>query len=368
VTDPPGRRADEAMPAIEVAAHPESRVHNSQPHGIGRVAAFGGIVAWNNLGRNVVFAGTDLRAHAVFDESAFAEDEPSQYDLDIHAILDGPGPELVVTVNHYGMVRAFRRSDVCPPHDGGVRRVAPIWTRTFVADVERLVVAGGRLVGSRPRDEGRSGLLVSDLLGADAPAARLSASVTLGDERPVRALAALTGTGAVSVAVGGDGHVGVATLDQRGVGTMRWEAEVAFEPAVILWDGDLVWVGGSEAGVVVDDYDWEARRGGGFAALDPADGRVVVAGRFPDEVAWGTGGVALALVPGALCALGRRGERFVFDRRDGTTLAATAPTADASLGIAHCAAIGDRVLYGFNRGDYQLWTTIAPPAAGRRTA
>jgi hypothetical protein len=28
--------------------------------------------------------------------------------------------------------------------------------------------------------------------------------------------------------------------------------------------------------------------------------------------------------------------------------------ADASLGIAHAAAVGDHVLYGFNRGGYRL--------------
>ena len=48
------------MPRVD--AYPESRVHNSQPHGIGRVVALDGLWAWNNLGRNVVFAGEDLPA------------------------------------------------------------------------------------------------------------------------------------------------------------------------------------------------------------------------------------------------------------------------------------------------------------------
>src|SRR5438067_10883970 len=59
----------------DVDSYPESRVHNSQPHGIGRVATLDGLCAWNNLGRNVVFAGRDLRPRAVFVESVFAEDE-----------------------------------------------------------------------------------------------------------------------------------------------------------------------------------------------------------------------------------------------------------------------------------------------------
>ena len=92
---------------VDVDSYPESRVRNSQPHGIGRVAALDGLCAWNNLGRNVVFADEDFRPRAVFDESVFTEDEPSQYDLDVHAILEIRRHDLVLTLNHYGMLRAF---------------------------------------------------------------------------------------------------------------------------------------------------------------------------------------------------------------------------------------------------------------------
>ena len=164
---PWSRCCDAASAAVEVDAYPESRVHNSQPHGIGRVVALDGLCAWNNLGRNVVFAGEDLRPRAVFDESVFSEDEPSQYDLDVHAILDVPSAGIVVTLNHFGMVRAFRRSDD-PCTAGPLRRVAPVWTRTFAADVERAVVVGDRLVGSRPREQNAPGLLVSEPLTTTA--------------------------------------------------------------------------------------------------------------------------------------------------------------------------------------------------------
>ena len=50
-----------AVRAAEIDSHPESQVRNSQPHGIGRVAALDGLSAWSNLGRNVVFVGPDLR-------------------------------------------------------------------------------------------------------------------------------------------------------------------------------------------------------------------------------------------------------------------------------------------------------------------
>ena len=102
-----GVRAEQTFAGVEVEAYPESRVDNSQPHGIGRVVALDGLWAWNNLGRNVVFAGDDFRPRAVFDESVFADDEPSQYDLDVHAILDVPSAGIIVTLNHLGMLRAF---------------------------------------------------------------------------------------------------------------------------------------------------------------------------------------------------------------------------------------------------------------------
>ena len=69
----------------------------------------------------------------------------------------------------------------------------------------------------------------------------------------------------------------------------------------------------------------------------------------------------VVLVPGALCGIGRRGELYTFDTRDGTPLTTSAAIADASLGIAHAAAVGDQVLYGFNRGGYRLHATRAEP-------
>lgn len=77
---------------IEVDANSEVGVRNSQPEGIGRVASLGDLVAWNNLGRNIVFADRELRPLAVFGSTRFGDqDELSQYDLDIHAVLAVPG-------------------------------------------------------------------------------------------------------------------------------------------------------------------------------------------------------------------------------------------------------------------------------------
>ena len=67
-------------------------------------------MAWNNLGRNVVFADRQWRPVAVFGTTPFADDdELSQYDLDVHAILQlaDEGKGLVVTLNHLGSVLGF---------------------------------------------------------------------------------------------------------------------------------------------------------------------------------------------------------------------------------------------------------------------
>ena len=69
------------------------------------------------------------------------------------------------------------------------RRVAPIWTRTFVADVERAVVVDERLVGSRPREQRSAGLLVSEPLGRDRMAGPLELTGTLESWGMVSALA-----------------------------------------------------------------------------------------------------------------------------------------------------------------------------------
>jgi len=345
-----------------VDAHPESRVHNSQPHGIGRVVALDGLWAWNNLGRNVVFAGADFRPRAVFDESVFSEDEPSQYDLDIHAILDVPGAGLVVTLNHLGMVRAYSSDAIRQP--GAPRRVRPVWTRDFAPDAERVVVVGDRLVGSRPREGGDPGLLVSERLPRPTSSGPLETAAHLEELGMVAALVSFHDGTSECLAAGGQGRVALVPATADGLDRVRWAVEMDFEPRVVLWDGARVWAAGCDrVAHEIDDYDWESLAGGGFAALDPTDGRVLVRGSFAHDLAWGNGGVAVVHASGALCGIGRRGELSVYDTRDGDLLTTTEPIADASIGIAHAAARDGQVLYGFNRGGYRLHAIQVPRTA-----
>jgi hypothetical protein len=349
-------------------SYPESRVRNSQPAGIGRVADLGDVCAWNNLGRNVVFASRAFEPCAVFDQTQFPDDdEPSQYDLDVHAILDVPAAGVVVVLNHLGLLRAFRRSDIdaC----GAIRRIDPVWTRTFADDMERVVVLGDRLIGSRPREQQAGGVLVSEPVTATAAGTRLDGRVELETWGMVTALGTVQDGGQDCVAVGGNGRVAVIPIDRGAVGRPRWEVGVDFEPAVFGWDRQLLWVAGPELGAAgIDDYDWEQLRGGGFAALDVADGSTAVRGRFAHDLAWGNGGTAVVIAAGLVCGIGRAGEVDVYSTADGDPRTRTAAFAGKSLGIAHAAVVGDRILYGFNRGGYRLHTVALSALASSRSA
>ena len=348
----------------ELNSHPESRVQNSQPAGIGRVADLGDACAWNNLGRNVVFASRAFEPSAVFDQTQFPDDdEPSQYDLDVHAILDVPAAGVVVVLNHLGLLRAFHRAEVHTT--GALRRIDPVWTATFAPDMERVVAVGDRLIGSRPREQHVGGVLVSEPVSGAADGAVLDARVELEAWGMVTALGAVHDGGQDCVAVGGNGRVGLVSIDRGNVGAARWEIAVDFEPAVFGCDRQLLWVAGPELGAAgIDDYDWEKLRGGGFAALDLADGSIVVRGRFAPDLAWGNGGTAVVFAARLLCGIGRTGEVHAYSTGGGSSAGRTDAFAADSLGIAHAAVVGDRILYGFNRGGYRLHTvalsTLAP--------
>jgi hypothetical protein len=338
----------------ELNSHPQSRVQNSQPAGIGRVVDLGDVCAWNTLGRNVVFATHAFEPCAVFDQTQFPDDdEPSQYDLDVHAILDVPAAGVVVVLNHLGLLRAIRRSEIHTT--GAIRHVDPVWTATFAPDMERAVAVGDRLIGSRPREQHAGGVLVSEPLTGIGDGARLDARVELETWGMVTALGAIKHGGQDCVAVGGNGRVRLVPIDRGNVGGARWEVAVDFEPAAFGYDRQLLWVAGPELGAAgIDDYDWEKLRGGGFAGLDLTDGSTVVRGRFAHDLAWGNGGSAVVMAAGLLCGIGRTGEVHAYDTADGHPGGRADAFASDSLGIAHAAVVGDRILYGFNRGGYRL--------------
>lgn len=334
---------------------PLSRVANSQPAGIGRLASLGNHCAWNNLGRNVVFADASLRPLAVFGDTLFPDDdETSQFDLDIHAILDLADTGQIAVVNHLGSVRIFapprshQTGPVMVPYLNEDRRL------DFIADVERIVGLGNRLVTSRPRGERRGGVLVTQPIASSGH--RLDASTAQGSFGFVTALAAgSTPEGTGWVALGGEGRVRLVEADHGRLGAIRWETAVDFLSAVLVTSGSSLWAAGSAlGGARVDDYDWESLGGGGLAELDLASGTVVVSARFGADLAWGSGGMALVVANGVPCGVGRRGDLHTLPPGAPVTTQLTSALSPNPLGIAHTAVVGDQLVVGFNRGGYEL--------------
>jgi hypothetical protein len=338
---------------VEIDAAAEIGVRNGQPPGIGRVVTLGDVTCWNNLGRNIVFADRQLRPRAVYGETLFPDqDEPSQFDLDIHAVLALRDLGLVLVMNHLGCVRGFRHGALVGT--GPPREVEPTVVTSFAADVERAVVVGGHMVGSRPRREGAQGVLVSAPIDATALEGPIETDLAAEGFGEVTALGEVGGASEPLVVLGGGDRVALAPLVGGCIVRPRWQVEVGFRVAVVVWDGRLIWTAGSASTPDVDDYDWEALRGGGFAGLDPHDGGVVVAGTLPEDVAWGTGGVPVVVLGSLLAAIGRTGRVHVLDPKGRSQWRSTAPLASASLGLAHADVVGQRILFGFNRGGYRL--------------
>ncbi len=334
-------------------SHPRSRVVNSQPAGIGRMVSLGPGCAWNNLGRNVVFADSSLDPLAIFGDTVFPEDdEASQFDLDIHAIVALTGGRTAV-LNHLGMVRLFE-----PPPASGPRAVGPGYEEAgrldFVDDVERVVPLGGRLVTSRPRGQRLAGVLVTepvttsrDRIDAD------TAHESFGFVSALAAEAAPDGTG--WVALGGEGRVRLIETDQGHLGATRWEAPVHFLTGVLASCESSLWAAGSAlGGAGLDDYDWEQLGGGGLVQLDLDTGAAVASARFGADLAWGSGSVPMVVADGLPCGVGRRGEVHVLPPGEPVTHRLTGTLAPDRLGIAHAAVVGDQLIFGFNRGGYRL--------------
>ena len=174
-----------------------------------------------------------------------------------------------VTLNHLGMLRAYLVGRPSGNRDPATRRSR---VDTHVrADVERTVVLGDRIVGSRPREDGAPGLLVSERLSMPARAGPAGAGRAAGDDRDGhRARRDSRRHGRTASRVGSDGQVSLVPATANGIGRPRWTVDVDFEPRVVLWDGALVWAAGCDrVAQAIDDYDWEALGGGGFAATRP---------------------------------------------------------------------------------------------------
>jgi hypothetical protein len=334
---------------------PLSRVENSQPAGIGRLVRLGDRCAWNNLGRNVVFADASLRPFAIFGDTMFPEDdEASQFDLDIHAIVEVAETGQVAVLNHLGAVRIFEPSWLGTPGPVVGPDLKEVRHLDFVDDIERVVGLEDRLVTSRPRGQRLGGVLVSEPIGAAHQ--RLGWSAAQESFGFVTALAAMsTSASTCWVALGGEGRIRLVEARHGRLGPTRWETAVDFCCAVLVACGPSIWAAGSAlGGAGVDDYDWEQLGGGGVAQLALSDGATLATARFGEDLAWGSGGVAVVVADGVPYGVGRFGELHALPPGADVTTRVTDPLAPQRLGIAHAAVVGDQLVVGFNRDGYRL--------------
>ena len=203
----------------------------------------------------------------------------------------------MVTLNHLGMLRAFS-SDA-------IRQPGPLAPRRSRVDAH---VRARRRAHRRPR---RSARRIPASRRRRCPGSSSASGSRRKDESgPARdcacnsrrcgmvtALVAFHDGTAECVALGGSGagEPGPGdrpTASARCGGPSTWTSSRGSSSGTARSCGRRAAIEWRHA---IDDYDWEALGGGGFAALDPADGRVVVRGRFPEDLAWGNGGVAVVL-------------------------------------------------------------------------
>ncbi|HWD52655.1 MAG TPA: hypothetical protein VG412_09655 [Acidimicrobiales bacterium] len=313
------------------------------------------------MGRNVVFADAGLHPRAIFGDTQFPEDDDaSQFDLDVHAIVELADTGRIAVLNHLGTVRTFeapwsrRAEPVIGPDLEAAQRL------DYLEDVERVIGLGGRLVTSRPRSRRLGGVLVTEPVVSSHQA--LDAEIDQESFGFVTALAASsTPDGTGWVALGGEGRVRLVEADGGRLGATRWEVAVDFLPAALVAGRTSLWAAGSAlGGAGLGDYDWDRLGGGGLAQIELATGAVMASAQFGADLGWGSGGVAVGVADGVPWGVGRCGELYALVPGERVTTQITPGLSPHPLGIAHAAVVGTQLVMGFNRGGYQLHQVPVP--------
>lgn len=342
--------------------------------GVNRVLSLPPYLLVDNIARNVELWRLAADARRVLDRTRYddtsypGDPDASLLDLDIHAAFLRDGRDLV-TVNHYGRVRAF-------PVPASSPRMFPSWEAQLLGDMERVVLVDGCLVASSPRgeftpDAARPGVFVFEPL-ADAGATReqpaeprrLQFDQILADWGFVRAVAVSRPGDRLVVSAGP--RVGVFPVERHPaglrVGACLWECELPFDAHWLHVDEDRrLWTGGpGRTGARPGDAS--TGPGGGVRRHDLENGSVLAGAPLPDATAWGFGADPLVLAPGGdtLHALGHDASLHAVDVAGGAvrqtyrapdSLGGAAP---ASFGIGHAARCGRCLYAGFSRGGFWL--------------
>ncbi len=327
-----------------IETHPESPVRNSQSEGIGRIEAFGDTVLINNLGRNIEVSRLEngaLHRQSLFDETLYPDDdEPSQFDLDMHAFLPSPDGKHLLALNHHGLVRVFGRTS---------HRLVDSFL--WYGDVERTVMIDGCLVGSSPNgyateDPAADGIVIGEPWQPHAAP---------GSRNRIRSTFLLDDWGKVSAveAVENGDKLGIVSGRRLGLFSLYRNGGLKIEK--LLWETDLPfpvsWIKYSPA-----NRELFVAGEGGSASFSDESGAPLKQFLLKADLAWGNGAVPLALAGDQLIGADRMGGIYSWSLSAGSPEARVIlePSASQSLGFAHMALCGDHVLCGYNRGGYRI--------------
>lgn len=343
------------------------------PAGINRVLSLPPYLLVDNIGRNVEvwhFQSGDHEpsARARYDLTSHPGDPiASLLDVDVHAaFVRGDGRELL-TVNHYGRLRAF---DVPAPAE----RMHPAWERQLLGDTERIVMAGDGFITSSPRgeftaDPPQPGIFLFEPLPAPIEPAsgepgRLGCDQALAGWGVVSALA--VSAAAHRLAVASEQRLGVFSLTSSRaglrLGDCLWEAPLTFHCQWLEFDAsERLWAGGHRppsSGAAGND--WDLCCGGAIDAFTADSGAHHVTAALPEATAWGYGSDPIVLAEGGreIYVLGRDASLHVMTVTTGAVhqlhTAVEADIAAPSLGIGHATMRDGAIYAGFSRGGFRL--------------
>jgi len=361
-----------------IESHPQSGVANSQPHGIGRVTAFDDLVAVNNLGRNIVVMDAlsdTLAPLAKFDQTIFPDDdEMSQFDLDMHALLPCRSNQAILAVNHYGRARLLDlpAADSNTKSGGTPLRLEEDHVFQMPGDIEQFHMLDGNLIsgsakGYQVPDPPVDGILAfgrkaSCPKSAGEAAKPLLYKTYFSDRGSTTALAKDKEASHLAVAFGK--RVVLTALvrnDDNEIvpGDIVFEAQLDFVIRFLEFGADWTTLiaAGHAAGVGQGEQDWDELDGGGWATLMP-NGAIAGGGDFDERLAWGNGAETVVMYDDrkSLLAVDKWGGLTAVDTKTGATvkLIAPYPQKEQSFGLAHASISRHGLFVGFNRDGYRL--------------
>lgn len=350
-----------------VSSNAESLLRNSQEEGIGHVAAIDGRLFVNNLGRNLMEMSPGFESRVLLNSSIYEEDEPSQFDTDIHAILRIA--DHLYVINHFGLVRIF---EFDRPHLGFPT------LRKWPGDCEHFVAARGSLISTSPGGymtdtEPCPGLLVSSPIAISGalPATRKTVEhsnlsipeiphTILHGELLVKAVAVDRQEGLLAAADGGRIVVFALKGGQAEALALSIVAELSAPYTVTFLHftdcGDLIAAGHDSS--TAGDQDWNDLQGGGFCVFGQTGIKKMDVSFEDLPVAWGNSARTVVIDDDCnrLLAFDRFAQLYSWSLETGERrLLWRRETEDRqSLGIAHAAIRNGDVICGFNRGGYRL--------------